>query len=226
MGKRWMAIAETYDIQSSSYHSSAPKKSNEVNDSLDVCSYRIIQNYAVNKVPMSHNDYVRATASNESASFDLSNSVCDFHFMDQSTDDLAINNMEDTLDVCNYRRSDRNNLSSILSDADSTLVYDDVIAKYSCNKSIIDAEHMDEANESMGKMEDTLDVCNYRRRLAMQSLTPQRYTPCMSLHFNKFHVPFAHFSPSPIPTSTSSTVNSSSFMSSDQSDDNINHSSE
>lgn len=226
MGERWMAIADYYKVESNSYHSSAQKKPNEVNDSLDVCNYRIIQNYAVNKVPMSNHDYVRGAASKESSSFNLSDSVS-FQFMDQSADDLAISNMEDTLDVCNYRRSVRNNLPNILSDQDSTLDYNDVIAEYSFNnKSISDAEHM-KPNESTDKIEDTLDVCYYRQQLAKQSLTPERHAPWMSLHFNRLTVPFSFLSPSPIQpanasiVSSSSISNSSSLMSqfSDQSDD-------
>lgn len=198
-----MAIAGTYNIESS-----AQKKSKQVNDSLDVCNYRMIQNYAVNRVPMSNHDYVRGAASHESSSFDLSDSVS-FYFMDQSSDDLAIINMEDTLDVCNYRRPVCNNLSSILIDQDNTLTYDDVIAEYSFNEAIIGDQPVDEPNESFDKIGDSaLDVGNYRCRSAM--------------HFNRLDLPFSHFSPSPIPTT------SSSFLSqfSDQSDDIIFPSSE
>lgn len=217
-----MAITDSYDMESSLYYSSAQKEFNKVNDSLDVCSYRIIQNYAVNKVPMSK--YTSGLALNGSSSFDLSDPDGNRYIFEQSTDDMAIVKMEDTLDVCSYRHSDRNNLSQILIDQESTLVFHDVTGEYSFDNSTVINHDFDATNESISKMEDTLDVCNYRRKLAKQSLTPIRYSPWMSSYFNKCHVPFALFSPSPIPMTSSPMVNNSSFVAqfSDQSDDTIN----
>lgn len=221
MGERWMAIAETYNTESSSYKSNIQKESNKVNDSLDVCSYR----YAVNKVDQPK--CTRGAALNESTSFDLSDAEGNLYFFDQSTDDLAVVKMEDTLDVCSYRHPVRKNLSSILIDQESTLVFHDVIGDYSFNKSTTDDNDMGEPNKSICHMEDTLDVCNYRRRSAKQSLTPIRYSPWMSSYFNKLHVPFTLFSPSPIPTTSSPMANNSSFEAqfSYQSDDTLNLSS-
>lgn len=202
MGHRWKAIADTYDFQSSSYFSS---NFNKVNDTLDVCNYRVIENYTVNKVPNL----------NESNDFDMSDSDGNGYF-----------NMEDTLDICSYRR---NNLASGSNDqGESTLVDPNVIAEYSSNKSTTDDQHMDGLNKSITKMEDTLDVCYYRRKSAVHSLTPIRYNPRMSSNFNQYLVPFAHFSPSPIALTDSPTVNNSSFVVqfSDQSDDTFNLSSE
>lgn len=224
MGQRWFAIAGTYDIESSSYLSNARKKSNEVNDSLDVCSYRAIQNYAVNKV----SNFAGGADLNGNTNVDMFDPDGNQYFFDQSNNDVAIVNMEDTLDICSYRRSIRNNLTNILNDQEeSTLVYHDVIAENSFNKSTIDGQHMNELelDKSILKMEDTLDVCSYRRRSTIQLLTPVRYNPWISSFFNRYLVPFEHFSPSPIHLTSSP---NSSFVAqfSDQSDGSFNLSSE
>lgn len=152
------------------------------------------------------------------------------YFLNQSNDDMAIVKMEDTLDVCSYRRVAYTNLSNILNDKDtSTLVYHDVIAEYSFNTSTFDDTLMDELNTSTNMMDDTMNVCNYRCRSKVQSLTPAQYHPWMTKNFNKCIVPFALFSPSPIPMASSPiVVNNSSYesQSSDQSDDTTNLSAE
>lgn len=216
IGEKWMAISAMFDIESSIYYSNAPENVNKVNDTLDVCNYRVIQNYAVNKVPMS----TSGVASNESNSFDLSDPNGSRYFFDQSTtDNLEMVKMEDTLDVCYYRRQVDNNLSNILNDQESTLAYHDVITELKFNESTIKDEPNTSSVSQM--MEDTLDVCYYRRKPAKESLTPIRYSPWMSSHFNKCHLPFTHFSPSPIPLTSSPAVNNSSFVAqfSDHSDD-------
>lgn len=216
MGQRWIAIASANDMESSLYVSSVRKKANNVNDSLDVCHYRIIQNYAVNKVP----NFAGGAALSDSTDFDMSDPDSNGYFFDQSNDDVALVNMQDTLDVCNYRRPARINLTNILIDNDANAhSYHDVIAEYSFNELTVD-----ELNESINKMEDTLDVCSYRRGIARQSLTPARCEPWMSTYFNKCIVPFTFLSPSPIPITTSSPIvkiSSVADQSSDQSDDTI-----
>lgn len=215
MGQRWM--------QSTTYFSNAQKMSNKVNDSLDVCNYRAIKNYAVNKV----SNFACGAAINENIDFDLSGLDGNGYIFDQSINDMAIVNMEDTLDVCSYRRPVHRNVPNIRDE--STLVYHDTIADLSFNKSTADGQHMNQLDETTIKMEDTLDVCNYRHQHApSQSLTPVQYNTWMSSHFNKCLVPFALFSPSPIPMTSSPIANNSAFVApfSDQSDDNINSSSE
>lgn len=219
MGQRWFTACG-YDTESSTICISnvKRKKSNKVNDSLDMCSYRLIQNYAVNK----RSEFAASSALNISTDFDISDPDGNGYFLDQSNDECALINMEDTLDICNYRRPTGKNLTRILN-AKEALVCRGMIAEISFNKSTTDNSHLNEISKSKAAMEDTLDVCNYRRSLAAQSLTPVRCNPWTSNYFNKCVVPFALFSPSPIPMASSSITNRSSFVAqfSDQSDETI-----
>lgn len=216
MGKRWAELTNTYGVAS---NSSAHIKSNNVNDSLDGCNYRIIQKISANNVPMFNHGYVHDDVSFiENTSFDLSD--CN------SSDDLTINFLEDTLAECYYRRANHNNLQSVLSDQDDTLAYNDVIAKHSLNEAMIDFEYVDDTNASFGNITGTLDAFDYRRPSTPKSTQHSPGVPTQQ--FCRLLVPYSHFSPSPIARASLPRSNDSSFLAqfSDQSDDNINLSSE
>lgn len=197
--RRWSAIAAANDMDSSFNFSCIRKKSNNVSDSLDVCRYRIIQNYAVNKVP----HFTTSTSVNDTFDFDTSDPDGSGYVFDEPYDDLTSINMHDTLDVCNYRRRSSITSRNILNDNEdsfnSSAIYgssfvepnktlaelaDDSIwsmhstATHSLrsdrrNSFDFDISHP-KINQSNGgpvsaNMHDTLDVCNYRRRSSITS---------------------------------------------------------
>lgn len=155
-------------------HSGFSNAAAEVNDSLDICSYRIIQSYAVNKV----NKHM------ETMDFSLSDEFSD--------DDLSIIEMEDTLDICNYRQNcSTKRQNSQNSDIQTS---HDVVAEY-----LVETE---KTSELSVQLNDTMNVCYYRNSSA-HPITPERHSYYIARCFNKCVVPYA-LSLSPILKTNSS----------------------
>lgn len=157
-------------------------------DTLDVCKYRIIERYAVNRM-------------NTSNTVD----VWGMFFVDKSAVEFK---MEDTLNVCNYRKFEmpcNNQKKGMTATAKTT------------NQSILPEQSVvvDYHMKNVGQIDDSMDICSYRQIFKTKNFTAKPKTPVRSnataaKYINKTVFPRILFNASPMrefgPTSTSSPI--------------------
>lgn len=172
---------DSFDLDSSAFLYSAAANFAKVhvtfNDSLDVCNYRIIQNYVVNK-----REQLNLNDSLFDESIDLLK--CDDSFI----------KLEDTLDICSYRRPSLQSTEEIIVEEPDIAAFQNSI---NSNTSIIEySGKMDDLgtkdNASTDKLEDSINIYNYRSSKS-QLKTPTRCDYFTARYLNKCVVPFALF---------------------------------
>lgn len=187
------------------------KKAKRLRDSMDVCNYR-------NKIDTDEVIHTSPMGSN----------VC---FLDRSHDQLT-SNFENTMDISNYIRDRNSSIDDETPASDlSNLLYESAVSEFQTNNDISSIpfaestqqklfqssgilrrayafDHStDELNdiEPSSVMNDTMDMCNYRRivsdvlreRSATQPKTPARRNRDVAEYFNRIVVPHALFDMSP-----------------------------
>lgn len=213
-----------------SMHSS--ENSIEINDTMDIFNYRIVENYNVNKV----NKEIAKTPKYEV--LDKSELGWNKYFFDDSSNTSQLIDLEDTLDVCHYRRaSTDSNSTETVSKESSFLTYESVVIEYTDHTSVQREQHSNsmEHNQfldistvgdfiwdqssnllynSFTDMEDSLDVFSYRRKSSQQQMShkkpPARGSIEEAKYFNKMVIPNHLFGTSSRRPMTSSPILGSS----------------
>lgn len=192
-----------------SMHSS--ENSMGMNDTMDIYNYRIVENYNVNKVSTE----IAKTPKYEV--LDKSDLGWNTYFFDDSTNTSQLIELEDTLDVCHYRRaSTDSNATETASEESSFLTYESVVNEYTDQKSVQRVQHSDSMelnkflnvstagdfiwDQSSGllyntftALEDSLDVFSYRQK-SLQQQMPHEKSPARgsiedAKYFNRMVIP-------------------------------------
>lgn len=196
----------------------------KMEDSLDVCNYRIVKNFMVNKIRAGQ------IASPKYEVFDASNLVWNTCFFNQTNESFQ---MDDTLDICNYRH-DR--VVDDMPTAEQTmLTYKSGLVEYSNNRECIQFTNSRKfkpiasdskssstetnayvlnqspvrsklnVNESIASMNDTMDVCCYRHSnmdhataRVSKPITPANWNRKYARYFGKTLHPIALFKATPV----------------------------
>lgn len=213
-----------------SMHSS--ENSMGINDTLDIYNYRIVENYNVNKV----SPEIAKTPKYEV--LDKSNLGWNTYFFDDSLNTSQLIDLEDTLNICHYRRaSTDSNATETVSEETLYLTYESVVSEYTDQKSVQRVQHYDsmEFNQfsnvstvgdfiwdqssdllynSFTAMEDSLDVFSYRRKSSQQQIShetvPARGSIEDAKYFNRMVIPNHLFGTSSRRPMTSSPIIGSS----------------
>lgn len=166
-----------------------------IDDTMDVCNYRIVEKFKVNKV-----DEL------------IDNSEADLNscFFDDSSNGKLIA-LEDTLEICNYRRAQievKALAESKVAPGDAVVIeYQPKLKQFLNNISAVETTDYvwnqsielfdDSPNESAARLNDTMDVFSYRHKAykgAMKQRMAQPQTPARgsmdsARYFNKVVIP-------------------------------------
>ena len=182
---------------------SSENSKTHIDDTMDVCNYRIVEKFKVNQADVVTN----------STQYELiDNSEVDWNscFFDDSSNGKLIA-LEDTLEICNYRRAPieaKTLAESKVATGDAVVIkYQPNLKQFLNNISAVDTndyiwnqsiELFDESsNESATRLEDTMDVFSYRHKAykgaikqqMAQPKTPARGNMENAKYFNKVVIP-------------------------------------
>lgn len=183
---------------------SSENSSIHIDDTMDVCNYRIVENFKMNKADV-------VTNSTQYESNDNSEVDWNSCFFDDSSNDKLIA-LEDTLEICNYRRApiEANALaeSKVATTDDAIFIeYQPNLKQFLRNISAVDTNDYIEnqsielfnepSNESPATLNDTMDVFSYRHKaykgaVKQQTAQPKTPTRCNkenARYFNKVVIP-------------------------------------
>lgn len=173
---------DDFDLGSSAFRYNTSTNQSKVhvtfNDSLDVCNYRIIQNYAVNK--------------RENLNWDFLDESIEFLKCDDS-----IIKLEDSLDICNYRKlSQQTQTEEMETHEPVAETSPDGAINTSkngyLNKTYDLCAKEEEDHALSSKLDDSIHVYKYRCS-SSQPKTPARCDHFTARYFDKCVVPLALF---------------------------------